>query len=97
MKDEAENRLPEELEYLRAIALEFVGEDREIVGCGQVDFGKLERALRATSSGLSTAEARRRRDEHRRLLRQWLSTHERSNEPLVIGLRFVAMLLSEQP
>ena len=29
--------LPAELEYLRAPALDFVGSDREIVGCGQVN------------------------------------------------------------
>jgi hypothetical protein len=85
--------LPPELEYLRAPALEFVGSDREIVGCGQVDFGKLERAIRAETAGLSAKEAAAKKATQAKLLRAWLEKHEASDEPLAIGLRFVAMLL----
>jgi hypothetical protein len=96
MVDESHEALPAELEYLRPVALELVGPDREIVGCGQVDYSRLERALREAFRGLSPVAARQRREDHSTLLRRWLATQKKSNEPLVIGLRFVAMLLSEQ-
>jgi hypothetical protein len=86
--------LPPELEYLRAHALEFVGSDREIVGCGQVDFSKLERAIRAETSGLSSKDAAAKKATQAKLLRAWLEKHDASDEPLAIGLRFVAMLLA---
>jgi hypothetical protein len=85
--------LPPQLEYLRAAALDFVGSDREIVGCGQVDFGRLERAIRAETAGLSAKEAAAKKATQAKLLRTWLDRHETSDEPLAIGLRFVAMLL----
>ncbi len=85
--------LPTQLEYLRAPALALVGNDRQIVGCGQVDFGRLERAIRAEMSGLSSARADKRQAEHRKLLRTWLADHEQDDAPLATGLRFVALLL----
>jgi hypothetical protein len=85
--------LPPQLEYLRSAALEFVGSDREIVGCGQVDFNRLERAIRAETAGLSAKDAAAKKSAQGKLLREWLERHEASDEPLAIGLRFVAMLL----
>jgi hypothetical protein len=72
--------LPPQLEYLRTPALEF-------------DFGRLERAIRAETAGLSTKDAAAKKAAQAKLLRVWLERHEMSDEPLAIGLRFVAMLL----
>lgn len=88
--------LPRELEYLHAPALALVDNERQIVGCGQVDFGVLERAIHEQTRGLSTKEAKALRERHRTLLRKWLTEHESSDERLVVGLRFVAMLLAEE-
>jgi hypothetical protein len=88
--------LPRDLEYLRAPALAFVDEERQIVGCGQVDFGVLERVLGEQTRGLSAKEAKAVRERQRTLLRKWLAENESSDERLVIGLRFVAMLLESQ-
>ena len=85
--------LPAELEYLREPALKLVGSDRQIVGCGQVDFGSLERAIDAQLRGLTTAQATARRAEHRRILGQWLASNEASDQSLVTALRFVTLLL----
>lgn len=91
------DELPPELQYLRAPALALVDEERQIVGCGQVDFGVLERAVRDQVRGLPAKEAQAIRDRHRGLLVRWLSQHETSDEPLVVGLRFVALLMADEP
>jgi hypothetical protein len=91
------DQLPEELEYLRAPALALVDEQRQIVGCGQVDFALLEKAIREQLRGLSAKEARILRERHRRLLGGWLANHETSHERLAVGMRFVAMLMADEP
>jgi hypothetical protein len=93
--NQTDGGLPAELEYLREPALALVDTDRQIVGCGQVDFGVLERAIREQTRGLSTKDAKLLRERHRSVLRRWLTEHEVSDERLVVGLRFVAMLLAE--
>ncbi len=85
--------LPPELEYLREPALALVDNERQIVGCGQVDFGVLERAIRDQTRGLSPQDANTLRERHRVLLHRWLADRAASEERLVVGLRFVAMLL----
>ena len=87
--------LPPELEYLRAPALRLVGGDHQIVGCGQVDFDGLERAIRSEAAGLSPKLAAVKKSEQRESLRAWLVRHEASDEPLAVGLRFVELLLSD--
>ena len=47
----------------------------------------------AATAGLSAKQAAARRAEHRAMLGRWLANHEASEERLVVGLRFVAMLL----
>jgi hypothetical protein len=72
-----------------------VGGDRQIVGCGQLDFDGLERAIRGETAGLSAKQAAAKKSEHGEALRAWLAKHEASDEPLAVGLRFVAELLRE--
>lgn len=87
--------LPAELEFLRGPALTLVDGQRQIVGCGQVDFAGLERAIRRETAGLSSKQAAAKKSEQGKALREWLVRHEASDEPLAIGLRFVAELLRE--
>ena len=87
--------LPPELEYLRVPAMRLVGGDRQIVGCGQVDFDGLERAIRGETAGLSSKQVAARKAAQNNALRAWLTKHEASDEPLAIGLRFVELLLSD--
>ena len=87
--------LPAELEFLRVPALTLVDAQRQIVGCGQVDFDGLERALRRETAGLTPKQAAAKKSEQRNSLHAWLVSHEDSSEPLAIGLRFVAELLRE--
>lgn len=95
-RDTTSDDLPAELDYLRAPALALVDEQRQIVGCGQVDFSVLESAIRAQTRGLSTKEAKALRERHRACLRRWLTDHEASDERLVVGMRFVAMLIADE-
>jgi len=88
--------LPAELEYLRVPALRMVGGDRQIVGCGQLDFDGLEPAIRDEVAGLSSKQAAAKKLEQGKALREWLAKHEASDEPLAVGLRFVELLLSER-
>ncbi len=90
-----DNDLPTELEFLRGPALTLVDAQRQIVGCGQVDFDGLERALRRETAGLTPKQAAAKKSEQRKALRTWLAKNESSDEPLAIGLRFVAELLRE--
>lgn len=95
-RNQTDGGLPMELEYLRKPALALVDTDRQIVGCGQVDFGVLERAIREQTRGLSAKEAISLRDRHRTLLRKWLNERDSSDDRLAVGMRFVAMLLADE-
>ncbi len=87
------DELPFALEYLRAPALRLVGSDNQVVGCGQVDFAAFERAIKSEFAGLTSAQTAFKRAEHRQLMARWLQRHEASDEPLVVGLQFIALLL----
>jgi|GEM_PF-2456437 len=95
-QNQTDGGLPAELEYLRAPALAFVDHERQIVGCGQVDFSVLERAIHEQTRGQSAKEAKSLRERHRTLLSKWLNERDSSDARLVVGMRFVAMLLVEE-
>lgn len=94
-RDPIRDGLPPELEYLRAPARSLVDNERQIVGCGQVDFSHLERAIHEQTRGLSARDAKSLCERHRKLLRKWLNEHASKDERLVVGMRFVAMLLAD--
>jgi hypothetical protein len=87
--------LPAELEFLRGPALQLVGSDRQIISCAAADFDGLERALRWQTTGLTSKQAAAKRARQRETLRAYLAQRASSDEPLVVGLRFVAELLHE--